>query len=109
MAVDEELARRIREWFSGRQAVVEKRMFGGIAFMLNGHMCCGVSDVRLMARVGPDQYKDALEQPHALQMDFTGKPLRRFVFVDPVGIESDKQLGEWISRCETFVLSLPPK
>jgi hypothetical protein len=109
MAYDEGVAERIREVFAGRTDVVEKKMFGGIAFMVSGHMCCGVEGHSLMARVGPEHYDDALNRPHAREMDFTGKPLRGFVFVEPKGFESDKDLVSWIAFCERFVSTLPPK
>ena len=109
MAYDEGVAQRLRDVFAGRTDVTEKRMFGGIAFMHNGNMCVGVSDDVLMARVGPDGYEDALARPHAREMDFTGKPLRGFVFVDPEGFAEDEDLLAWVRRCETFTSSLPAK
>lgn len=109
MAYDEGLAQRLRELFANKSNVVEKKMFGGIAFMLSGNMCCGVVDDTLMARVGPEQYKDALCEPHAREMDFTGKPMKGFVYVDAEGIESDKALQSWVGICERFVKTLPGK
>ena len=109
MAYDEGLAQRLREQLSDRSGVVEKKMFGGLAFMLNGNMCVGVVDDTLMARVGPDQYVDGLKQKYALEMDFTGKPMKGFIYVEPKGIETDSQLHYWVSLCEKFVLSLPTK
>ncbi len=84
-------------------------MFGGIAFMVNGNMCCGVVNDTLMARVGPVQYEAALNKPHARKMDFTGKPLKGFVYVAPEGIESDEDLAGWVKRSLDFVTSLPAK
>jgi hypothetical protein len=72
-------------------------------------MCCGVLGDTLMARVGPDQYDAALRRPHAREMDFTGRAMRGLVYVDPEGIESDKDLLRWLALCEKFVASLPPK
>lgn len=109
MAYDEGVAQRLREIFTDRLDVEEKKMFGGLAFMMRGHMCCGVLNDTLMARVGPAQYARALEQPHAREMDFTGKALRGFVYVAPAGFESDDDLLRWVKRCEMFVSSLPPK
>ena len=109
MAFDQGLARRLREILAAREDVVEKRMFGGLAFMLSGNMCCGVVGEELMARVGPDQYEAALRQPHARKMDFTGKPLTGFVYVGCEGIVSDDDLESWVRRCEKFVCSLPSK
>jgi TfoX/Sxy family transcriptional regulator of competence genes len=109
MSYDEGMAQRLREALAHRTDVVEKRMFGGIAFMLSGHMCCGVVDDTLMARVGPGQYQEALALPHAREMDFTGRPMRGFVFVDAEGLESDEELAGWVRRCQDYVDRLPPK
>ena len=109
MAYDKGVAERVREVLSLRQDVVEKKMFGGIAFMVSGHMCCGVVDDMLMARVGPDQYQSSLEHPSASEMDFTGKPLKGFVYVSPEGFETKEDLSYWINLCEDFVDTLPAK
>jgi TfoX/Sxy family transcriptional regulator of competence genes len=109
MAFDEGLAQRLREIFADRGDIVEKKMFGGLAFMLCGNMCCGVNGEELMARVGPDQYASALKRPFAREMDFTGKPLKGFVYVAYQGIASDKDLAAWVERCEAFVSLLPAK
>ena len=109
MAYDEGVAERLREIFFSNKNITEKKMFGGIAFMVNGNMCCGVVNDTLMARVGPDQYEAALKMPHARKMDFTGKPLKGFVYVAPEGIESDEDLARWVKRSLDFVASLPAK
>jgi len=109
MAFDEGLAQRLREIFAEREDVIEKKMFGGLVCMLSGNMCCGVVGEDLMARVGPDQYESALKQPYARKMDFTGKPLKGFVYVGYQGIMSDNDLECWVGRCEKFVCSLPAK
>ncbi|MGB5539260.1 MAG: TfoX/Sxy family protein [Gammaproteobacteria bacterium] len=109
MAYDEDVAQRLRDVFKRRTDVVEKKMFGGIAFMVSGHMCCGVLGKELMARVGPAQYEAALKEPYARAMDFTGKPLKGFVYVGTRGFESDDGLESWIGRCEAFLNTLPPK
>jgi len=109
MAFDEAVAQRLRDFFAERSDIVEKKMFGGIAFMHSGNMCCGVSDDILMARVGPGAYEEALHRPHAREMDFTGKPLTGFVYVDPPGFVQDDQLNEWLHLCMTFTKSLPAK
>lgn len=109
MPFDAGLAERLREIFAERADVTERRMFGGIAFLVSGHMCCGIVNDTLMARVGPEQYAAALTQPHARAMDFTGKPMTGFVFVAPPGFESDHALHAWVTRCEAFVRSLPPR
>lgn len=109
MAYDEGLAERLREVYDGMPGVAEKKMFGGLAFMVRGHMSCGVVNDTLMARVGPESYADALAQPHAREMDFTGKPLKGFVYVDAAGLESDEDLTTWVRLSLAFVGSLPPK
>lgn len=109
MAYDEGLAERMREAFSGRIDVTEKKMFGGIAFMVSGNMCCGVVNDTLMARVGPDQYAAALKKPHAREMNFTGKPMKGFVYVAPEGFESDGDLVAWTGLCMDFVSTLPTR
>ena len=109
MAFDEGVAQRIREVLGDRPDIAEKKMFGGIAFMHSGNMCCGVVRDVLMARVGPDAYADALGRPHTREMDFTGRALKGFVYVDAAGFDEDGELREWIDRCLAFTGSLPAK
>jgi TfoX/Sxy family transcriptional regulator of competence genes len=109
MAYDEGVAERLREALAGHKDVTEKKMFGGIAFMVSGNMCCGVVNGTLMARVGPEQYEAALKRPHARKMDFTGKPLKGFVYVAPEGFESDNDLAYWVRLSLDFVATLPAK
>ena len=109
MSYDENLAARIRGVFSKRADVVEKKMFGGLCFMVGGPMCCGLTKTDFMVRVGPEGYEDALAQPHARLMDFTGRPLAGMVFVAPEGIRSAAALAKWVERGVSFVSSLPPK
>ena len=109
MAYDEGLAQRLRDCFAERDDVVERRMFGGLAFMLSGNMCCGVIGDELMARVGPEYYASALQHAQARPMDFTGKPLKGFVYVASDGITADQGLERRVRRCIEFVDSLPAK
>lgn len=109
MAFDEGVAQRLREVFADQEGITEKKMFGGIAFMDRGNMCCGVVNDILMARVGPEAYPEALKKRHAREMDFTGKPLKGFVFVDSPGFAEDEQLRSWIGLCRAFTRSLPAK
>ena len=109
MAYDEHLVKRLRKVLRARRGLVEKKMFGGVAFMVRGNMCCGVSGTELMLRVGPGGYADALSQPHARPMDFTGKPMKGFVTVSPAGFESDPELHAWVDRALQFVRTLPTK
>ena len=108
MAYDTHLAERIR-WLLVDDGVTEREMFGGIAFMLRGNMVCGVSHDTLMLRLGPELAAEAVQEPHARPMDFTGKPMRSMVLIDPLGIETDDELAGWIERARAFVGTLPPK
>ena len=109
MAHDPGLAQRIREILGNRPGLTERRMFGGLAFLINGYMFMGVQNATLMARVGPERYADALAMPHVREMDFTGKPLKGYVYVAAEGIEEDAELAKWVTWCASFVAALPPK
>ena len=109
MAYNEELAARIRTSLEARKGVTERKMFGGIGFMIHGNMCCGVVNDDLMVRVGPDSHEASLSLPHARPMDFTGRPMKGFVFVGPEGIKEDGALAGWMDRGVTFAQSLPRK
>ena len=109
MPYDEGLAQRIREVLDERRDVSSRKMFGGVAFMLGGNMCCGVVGDELMVRVGPDAYQDARALPHAREMDFTGKPMRGMLYVECAGIEEDADLTAWVERGVAFAGSLPAK
>ncbi|MDH3637403.1 MAG: TfoX/Sxy family protein [Gammaproteobacteria bacterium] len=103
------MAERLREAYAGIPDVVEKKMFGGLTVMVAGHMSCGVVNDTLMVRVGPDQYAQALGKPHVREMDFTGKPLKGFVYVAPDGLAAKEQLNSRVTLSLNFVTSLPPK
>jgi len=109
MAYDEALADRIGVILKDQPNVVGKKMFGGIAFMVNGNMCCGVGKDTLMLRVGAENYESLLSQPHAREMDFTRKPMKGMIYVDPEGLKSEEELKTWVGRALEFVLSLPAK
>jgi len=109
MAYDEVLAERVRRALAGRNDLSEKKMFGGVAFMLHGNMSCGVEKDQLMVRVGPERYEEALAQPHARPMDFTGRPMRGMVYVTPEGCRTDEALKRWVEQGLNFAASLPPK
>jgi TfoX/Sxy family transcriptional regulator of competence genes len=109
MPYDEQLADRIRCLLNGNDCVTEKKMFGGLAFMVNGHMCCGATGSNLVVRTGPEGLEDALAQPHARPMDFTGRPMKGFVYVAPLGYKKDSDLRAWIRRGLDFVLCQTPK
>lgn len=109
MAYDEGLAERIREALQEYRGIEERKMFGGIAFLSRGYMFLGITDEILMARVGPDSYEEALAGPHVRVMDFTGKPMKGYVYVDPPGFERDADLADWTERTHRFVQTLPTK
>jgi len=109
MAYDDGLAQRIRDVLAEQPGITERKMFGGIAFMLNGNMACGPVNDELMVRVGPAAYADALAQPHAREMDFTGRPMKGMVFVAVEGIADDAALATWVARGVAFAGSLPAK
>ncbi len=112
MAYDEGLAQRMREALAHRTDVAEKKMFGGLCFMVRGHMTCGVMSNKheeIMVRVGQDGYADAMAQPHTREMDFTGRTMKGMVYVEPSGFESDEDLASWVGRGVANAESLPPK
>ena len=109
MAYDEGLAERLRDLFADHLGITEKKMFGGLAFMYRGHLLVGIIGDALLARVGPTEYADVLKRPHVREMDFTGKPMKGYVYVDAAGFESDTDLSKWIGLCLRFNESLPPK
>ena len=109
MCFDEGLAERLREILQSDRNISEKKMFGGLAFMSRGYMFMGILGETLMARVGPTNYEPALSLPHVREMDFTGKPTKGYVFIDPPGFEEDSDLSHWVNQCHLFVQSLPPK
>jgi hypothetical protein len=108
MAYDEELAQQSREML-GTAHITEKKMSGGLAFLSRGKMFVGIVGDTLMARIGPEPYAEALRTPHVREMDFTGRPMKGHVFVDPPGIEGDDDFERWIGASRAFVRSLPGK
>ncbi len=109
MAYSESLAERIRRALARRRGVVERKMFGGIGFLLHGNMLVGVWQTSLIARVGRDEYPRALKQPHVREFDITGRPMKGWVLVEPEGVENEGQLVEWIQCAWEFVEGLPAK
>jgi TfoX/Sxy family transcriptional regulator of competence genes len=103
MAFDERLAKRVRDLFAARGvSVEEKRMMGGLCFMVNGKMCVGIAGTQLMVRLDPAIYEESLRKPGCVPMDFTGRPMRGFVFVNPEGTSSSKSLELWIDVALEF-------
>ena len=109
MAYNERLAERVRGYFRRRKCVEEKRMFGGLCIMLNGHMCCGIEKDRLMILVLPDRYDALLKKPYAREMDFTGKPLKGFLFISEAGYRTAGGLSSWLDEAIECAKSKPPK
>ena len=109
MAYSENLAERIRQNLALERNVEEKKMFGGIGFLLNGNMCVGIWKNSLIARIGPEQYPDALQEPFVGEFDITGRSMKGWVLVAPEGIDDDTPLRVWIERALEFVRTLPAK
>ena len=109
MAYDESLAGGIRDVLAHRLDIKEKKMFGGLGFLLNGNMLVGVWKDSLIVRVGTDAYEDALREPHVKDFDITGKPMKGWIMVESEGVEMEDQLRNWIERATMFVKTLPER
>jgi TfoX/Sxy family transcriptional regulator of competence genes len=109
MAYSEKLAARIREILVHSGELGERKMFGGIAFMLGGHMLGGVLGEELMLRVGTDAFANAVARPHARPMDFTGRQSTGMIYVAAAGIKTDKALAAWLELGMRFVRDLPAR
>jgi TfoX N-terminal domain len=109
MAYDEALAARIRDILGGAEGVAEKKMFGGIAFLINGNMACGVNRDDMIVRLEPEQTDAALAEPHVRLFDMTGRPMKGWVVVGPAGVADDADLRSWVGRGADFARSLPAK
>jgi TfoX/Sxy family transcriptional regulator of competence genes len=109
MAYDESLAARVREALGELPGLEEKKMFGGIGYMVLGNMACGVHGSNLIVRVGPADYEAALSEPHTRPFDLTGRAMAGWVYVEPAGCQTGDDLGSWVQRGVDFALSLPPK
>jgi TfoX/Sxy family transcriptional regulator of competence genes len=109
LSYDPEAAERVRRLLSGRDDVVEKKMVGGLSFLVNGNMCCGVTGTALMVRVGADGREQALREPHVQPMQFAGRALSGFICVEPAGFAADDALARWVQRGLDFVSGLPAK
>jgi TfoX/Sxy family transcriptional regulator of competence genes len=109
MAYSESLAGRVRDAFAGQRGIAEKKMFGGVAFLLYGNMCVGVWQTSLIVRLGPQQAAMALKEPNVVEFDVTGRPMKGWIMVEAEGMETDEQLRGWIERAIKFVETLPKK
>ncbi|MBI5074319.1 MAG: TfoX/Sxy family protein [Nitrospirae bacterium] len=109
MGYDDKLAERVRALLIKQHECEEKKMFGGITFMLTGKMCCGILKNDLMVRVLPERYKELLRNPAAREMDFTGRPMKGFLFISLDGLRSDSDLKFWIDESLRFIKKTPVK
>ncbi len=109
MAFDEALAARVRGVLSASKGLAEKRMFGGIAFLVNGNMCCGVHGDELIVRLAPERAEDALDQPHVRVFDLTGRPMKGWLLIGPGGVANEDDLSSWVDQAMAFAGSLPAK
>ena len=109
MAYDTGLAQRIREILEEEPGFAEKKMFGGICFLLFGNMVCGIINDDLIVRVGADQYQEMLKLKHTKKFDITGKPMKGWVMILSKSLDTDKALHTWVRRGVSFVRTLPVK
>jgi TfoX/Sxy family transcriptional regulator of competence genes len=109
MPFDATLAARMRAILARKDDIEERKMFGGVGFLLNGNMLVGVWKNSIIVRLGHDKYLDALAEPHVREFDITGKPMKGWIMVEPEGVQDDDQLKDWIGRATTFVKTLPKK
>lgn len=109
MAYSESLADRIRQAFGRRRGLAEKKMFGGVGFLLNCNMCVGVWKTSLIVRLDPADAEILLQQPHVRPFDITGRPMKGWLLVEADGLETDEQLAQWMERATEFVETLPAK
>jgi TfoX/Sxy family transcriptional regulator of competence genes len=109
MAFDEHLADRIRDALRNMPDVREQRMFGGLAFLVAGNMACGIVGDALMLRLGEHRADDAHDKPHVRPMDFTGRPMRKMVYVAPAGFATPNALRSWVDQAVAHAATLPPK
>lgn len=109
MAYSQSLAERIRQVLGQRRGTTEKKMFGGVGYLLHGNMCVGVWKNSLIARLGPERATAALQQPHVGEFDITGRPMKGWVMIESEGVETDDQLRGWIAESVEFVSMLPKK
>lgn len=109
MAFDEKLGDRLREVIAEHGDFTERKMFGGLAFMVRGNMCCGVIKDDLLVRVDPERSEELLKDKNARPMDFSGKPMKGFLYIAPPGVRTEKQLRRWADVGLSFVATLPTK
>lgn len=109
MPYSQSLTNRVRDVFAGQRGISERKMFGGIAFLLHGNMCVGVWQTSLIVRLGLEQAAAALKEPYVAEFDVAGRPMKGWVLVEADGLDTDQQLHGWIERAVEFVETLPRK
>ena len=109
MSYDPAAAERVRHLLSGRTDVAEKKMVGGLSFLVNGNMCCGITGMALLVRVGAESREQALREPYVRPMLFADRPLSGFICIEPDGYTADDALASWVQRGLDFVSALPAK
>jgi hypothetical protein len=109
VAYDEQLADRVRDVLGDRKGLSERKMFGGIGFMIDGNVACGVIEEDLIVRLDPDDAEKALEEDHVRIFDFTGRPMKGWIFVGPGATGSDEGLASWVEAGADHAATLPPK
>jgi len=109
MAYDDKLAGRVRKVLAKRKAIAEKKVFGGVAFLLNGNMCCGVHGQELIVRLDREETDPALARPHTRVFDMTGRPIKGWILVEPAGLAREDALAKWVRVGVDYAASLPPK
>jgi TfoX/Sxy family transcriptional regulator of competence genes len=109
MPFDATIADRVRPLMARRAGFAEKKMFGGVGYLLDGNMCVGVWKEFLIVRVGPEAYEDALAKRGVQEFDITGRPMKGWVMVDPSGVRGDIELAQWVEQAVSFVRMLPRK
>lgn len=109
MVYDENFAERVGNLLMTQRDFDEKKMFGGLTFMVNGHMSMGVMEKDFMLRIGKEKYQTALSKPNTREMDFTGKSMNGFIYISIDGLKDDKLLFEWIMMGLEYNSTLPSK
>lgn len=109
MSYNQDTALRLRAAIGGLPGLDEKKMFGGVCYLLHGNMTCGVVNDQLIVRCGPEAYPAALAKPHARVFDYAGRPMKGWIFVDPSGYTAEEDLRAWVDLAVRFVSTLAPK
>ena len=109
MAYDEKLASRVRKLLAKRKAMTEKKMFGGVAFLLSGNMCCGVHGRALIVRLNPEQTDQVLARENTRIFDLSGRPMKGWILVEPAGLTKGAALANWVRMGVDYAASLPAK